>query len=335
MPFCRTPVIAAEPLNIRWVLVHEPSEVVEQAAHNFATSVEQETKGGLHIEILLRSEYRTKYNDSKPVTELSAMRDVNSGKIEMCQVYTAALGNYERGLWVFGMPYLFRDDDHAEKVIEGPIGRHLMEKVQASSNMHALAITYSGGPKIIATRGVEARRPEDFVGLRLMFGSSPVSKSIAEQLGIEAFHAPVEGFVSLASKDLVDGIETTPARFNDLEQYRGADVIVNTGHSLLTTMIVMNKDFYSQLPTEYQKIVQRAALETGKAERRSSLEANLTALQTLPRRHGVKVIELSVDEKKGFEKRLRPVYDAVRSLISPDLIASIRGTRSDTVTARR
>jgi TRAP-type transport system periplasmic protein len=325
---------AASPLNVRWVLVHEPSEVVERAARDFAAQVEQETKGGLHVEVLVRSEYRSKYNGGKPVTELSAMRDVDSGKIEMCQVFTAALGSYEPGLWAFGMPYLFRDDDHAEKVIEGAIGKRLMNGVQASSNMRALAITYSGGPKIIATKGVEARRPEEIAGLRLMFGSSPVSQSIADQLGIEPFRAPSEAFVSLAKEDLTDGIETTPARFNDLEQYRGANVMINTGHALLTTMIVMNKDFYGRLPNQYQKTIQNAAIEAGRAERRRSLEANLAALQTLPEQ-GVKIVELSPEEKKGWEKKLQPVYDAVRSLIPSDLISAIRQTRSGTVTVRR
>src|SRR5262249_55831202 len=160
-------------------------------------------------------EYRAKYNAGKPATRLSVMGDVLSGKLEMCQTYTYYMGNFARPLWSLDLPYLFRDYDHAERVIDGPIGAELRTQLQKSSGLRALAITYSGGESGYATTNLELRRPQDFKGVRFTSSGSPAQIAMAQKLEYEVLPSPAEAFVPLAQKDLADGIVVTSARFEE------------------------------------------------------------------------------------------------------------------------
>jgi len=325
---------SAKKYNIRWVLIHEPSDVVEQAAKDFAARLDKRTGGDLHVEVLTRSEYKSKYNKGETISQKAALDAVEAGQLEMCQAYTHTIGLRDNQLWVLDMPYLFRDYEHAERVIEGPIGAKLRKSVQDSMNLQALAITYSGGFGVFATTGREIHKPSDMSRLRTMVPNTPVFRNMAVALNLEPLVVPAEGFVPLAEKDLVDAHETTPARFEELQEFRAAKVLVNTNHFMLTSMVVMNKNFLASLPENYRKIIQEEILETARFERRRSIEANREALGRMAQR-GVKVIDLTAAEKEAFVAALQPVYSKVGRLVGDDVVTAIRETKSGSVTARR
>jgi len=326
--------VQAKRIDIRWVLIHEPSLVVEQAAKDFATRLETESSGDLHVEVLTRSQYSAKYNHGKPLSHTEAMRKVNDGSLEMCQTYTNSLGSQAPSLWALSLPYLFRDYDHAEKVIEGPIGRHMLAELQKSSDMRGLAITYSGGYGIFATTGRQARRPEDLQGLRTMLGPGPVFDGFAERLHLQPVKVSAAKFAEIAANGGVDAAETTPARFEELGYQRSAKVAVLTDHFLVTTMIVMNKNFFKSLPPKYQQLVERIAVETARTERQQSINANRIALEKM-REQGVQVIELTPAEKQRFVEALKPVYSMTAAAIDKHWAEDIRNVRSGPVTAQR
>jgi TRAP-type C4-dicarboxylate transport system substrate-binding protein len=317
--------------NIRWVLAHDPSVAAEQSARNFAARIEKETGGDIHVQILKSAEYNELV--ARRMTRDNLLADVAAGKVEMTQMYTAALSRYNPKLLTLGNPYLFRDYDHAESVFEGPLGPELLALVPASSGLRALGTTYSGGFGVFATKERIVRRPADMKDLRLQMGRFPWLPSFVTLLGVEPISAPPEAFVGLAQNDFADALETTVARFDEYGDDRGAKIVNLTNHFLLTTMIVVNEKFYQGLPAKHQRTLTRLAQTSAREERALSIKANQDGRGNLERR-GVKFIDLTDKERQAFAEALKPIYSLPFSVLGADLAEAIRGTRTARTASR-
>lgn len=317
--------------NIRWVLAHDPSVAAEASARDFAARIAKETGGDVRVEIVKSRDYNKA--SGRVVSHRALLQDLSDGKIEMTQMYTAALGRYDGKLLSLGNPYLFRDYEHAEAVFEGPLGAEFLAAVPRASGMRALGITYSGGFGIFATKDRVVHSPSDMRGLKLQSDRFPWMGPFVNALGVEPITAPPEAFVPLAKMEFADAVETTVARFDEYGDDRAAKVVNMTNHFLLTTMVVINEKFFETLPADYQAKISSLAIETARSERSMSIKANEEGRKRLEAR-GVKFVELSADEKKRFAEALNPVYSLPWSVAAADWTAAIRATQSARTAAR-
>jgi TRAP-type C4-dicarboxylate transport system substrate-binding protein len=132
--------------HVKWVIAHEPIGLFLKVAQSFAAEVNEKTNGMFDIEVLSLSDYAAKYNDGKQVTKYHLMDLINSGAIEMSHIYTTWLADYNKDLHALDLPFLFRDHDHADAVLEGTIGAELLEGVVKNSNIQPLSFTYGWFP---------------------------------------------------------------------------------------------------------------------------------------------------------------------------------------------
>ena len=109
--------------HIKWVIAHEPIDYFLAVAENFAKDVNEQTNGMFNIEVLSLTDFSKKYYNNKPITKYDLMDLINSGAIEMSHIYTTWLADYNRNLHALDLPFLFKDHDHADRVLEGRIGR--------------------------------------------------------------------------------------------------------------------------------------------------------------------------------------------------------------------
>ena len=133
--------------KIRWVIAHEPLSLFERAAKDFQTFVnEAQSVEKIEVEVMTLNEYSKKYNDGVAVTKHDLLDLMEQGKIEMSQMYTTWLAeDIEHDMLALEMPFIFEDHDHATRVLEGPVGEGLLEKITEKSNVRGMAFTYSGG----------------------------------------------------------------------------------------------------------------------------------------------------------------------------------------------
>lgn len=107
-----------------------------RSANIFAQKVKEKSNGELEIEILGADQYIDKYMSNEKVDTVEGVQFaslVNDGVVEMSQMYNTTLGHYNDELNVLELPYLFRDHDHASKVLDGEIGLGML-KLQSIKN---------------------------------------------------------------------------------------------------------------------------------------------------------------------------------------------------------
>jgi len=308
--------------TIRWVLAHEPYDLFLRAAEKFSSEVAEKTRGEIQIEVMGLTDYVEKYNDGQALDRYKIRELVDSGTIEMSQMYTTTLGLVDQDMFVLDMPFIFRDHEHAARVLDGEIGQELMSSLAEKSNIKGLAFTYSGGFRaIIGNKVIES--VEDVAGMRVRVAHCPVAEDTMRALGAEPVVIQIENLRDALGNREVEAGESTYPRIYSMKQNETASVINHTEHSLFLTTIIMNKGLWNELTVEQQKIFQDAALAAAHIERAESLE-DIQITRERAVKDGIKVVDLDKSVQQEFKQATQTVYEKYRDYFSRDLIDRIK-----------
>ena len=306
---------------IRWVLAHEPIELFLRAGRRFSDEIYAKTNGDVEIEIMTVSEYSAKYNGGKPVNRLELLDLMNAGKIEMSQMYTTSLAKFEKDMSALDLPFLFRNHDHASKVLDGPIGKDLFSKLAQKSNIQGLAFTYSGGFRMIAgTKPIQ--KIEDFKGLKIRTAHSPVAEATFRAVGAEPVPMNLEDLNEEIGSGNLHGGESTYPRFFSMKQNEVSTVVSDTQHSLFLTSILVNSKFWNSLNEDLRQIMQNSAQVAAIQERKESID-DISNVQNQCKEAGISIVTLPEAEKNQFKSATAKVYEQFEPIFSSGLVKKI------------
>lgn len=309
--------------KIKWVIAHEPIDLFLKVADSFMAEVKEKAGDIIDVEVLSLTDYAKKYNDGKKVTKDDLIRMVDTGEIEMSHIYTTWLADYNKDLHALDLPFIFKDHDHADKVLEGDIGNQLLQGVANNSNIKAMSFTYSGGYRIVPSN-FKAETVDDWKGKTLRTSRSPVAIDTFKLLGAESRgEIALEEMNSYADRGEIDAGESTYVRVFPLKQNESFKYINDTAHSLFLTSIIVNKDTFASFSEDEQRILSDAAFNAARKERRESVEQVAEILDECNAK-GHEVVTMSEDELEKFKEITKPVYDMYKDYFSPGLVNSIQ-----------
>jgi TRAP-type C4-dicarboxylate transport system substrate-binding protein len=311
-------------LKLRWVLAHVPYDLFLRSANIFAKTVFEKSNGQIEIEVLGSDEYVEKYLNGQEVDTVEGVHFadlVDKGVVEMSQMYNTTLTHYNNDLNVLELPFLFKDHDHAAKVLDGDIGLGMLQDLEKSSNIRGLAFTYSGGFRMIV--GSEPVTVDSLKGQRIRTSSSKAAQKTFEVAGATPVNVPIYKTTQALKDGVVDIGENTWARYFRTNVDSVSRVVTDSKHSLFLTAIIINKQIWESLSPEMQGWMQEAALEAARGERAESLEDNESAIARC-KTEGIPVIEWDEAEVSKYQELTQPVYDHFETVLTPGLIESIK-----------
>jgi len=311
--------------HVKWVIAHEPIGLFLKVAERFAKEVNEKTNGLFNIEVLSLSDYATKYNDGKAVSKYDLMDLINSGAIEMSHIYTTWLGDYNQDLHALDLPFIFKDHEHADRVLEGTVGRELLDGVSANSNIKGLAFTYSGGYRIVPAN-FKADTVDSWKGRKVRTSRSPVAVDTFKLLGAEPMeHISLEAMNDYADKGVIEAGESTYVRVFPLNQHKSFKVVNDTAHSLFLTSIIVNQDFFAEFDADVQQILSTAAFNAARTERRESV-ADIPNILAECEENGVEVVRMSDAELAKFKAVTADVYAMYDDYFTTGLVDNIKNS---------
>jgi TRAP-type C4-dicarboxylate transport system substrate-binding protein len=309
--------------HVKWVIAHEPIGLFLKVAERFAKEVNEKTNGAFDIEVLSLTDYTNKYNGGKKITKDALMELVDNGTIEMSHIYTTWLADYNKDLHALDLPFLFRDHDHADAVLEGSVGMDLLAGVAKNSNTHAMSFTYSGGYRVVPAN-FKADTVEAWQGRTVRTSRSPVAVETFKLLGAEPKeHIALEEMNAAADAGLIEAGESTYVRVFPLDQHKSFKVVNDTAHSLFLTSIIVNQDFFKQFDAETQEILSTAAFNAARAERRESV-ADIPNILAQCEAEGVEVVKMTAEQEARFKEVTAPVYTKFADYFTPGLVEKIQ-----------
>lgn len=310
--------------KVKWLLFHSPVELFLRTANAFSDEIKQLTDGRIDIEVYTVEQYAKEVNSDVHDDPLVLLKD---NKIQMSQVQTYWLGVCDAvDFFAFDLPFLFKDHDHASRVLEGDIGNKLLDDLVNKTGMRGLAFTYSGGYRVIASTK-EIKTAADLQGLSMAVKTSPVLSDMAKAFGTEP--------TAIIDADLLerkhvrsdfDTIQTTLPRYalqvnSDTHPY-----VTNTRHNMFLTTIVINEEFWNSLSIEDQLLMRKAAFNSARLERKWSVDdaKKIETDKTEQEKLGIKsMIEMSEEEIVKLKESSKTVLDKYRNVFTKNLIDDI------------
>jgi len=313
--------------KIRWVIAHEPLSLFVRAAQDFEKEINaQQSTEKIQIEVMTLNEYSTKYNNGVIVTKHDLLDLMESGKIEMSQMYTTWLAeHYEHDFLAFEMPYIFSDHEHASRVLEGEVGETLLAKLTDNSNVRGLAYTYSGGFRCLGVNKPVSTLA-DLTGEKLRSNRNPVGRAVIRTMsGVEPFVCETEEARDHVLKGNCNGNDTVYSRIYPLSQNDVIQSVVDSKHSLFLTTMIIGDRFWESLSDEVRAVIKTAAIQAGRNERHTTIQDGQQARARLLS-EGKTVYEPTAEETAGMKTKMKAVYDEFESTFADNLIERIRRT---------
>ena len=313
-----------QPRKIRWLIAHEPVDLFLRTAEAFASKLKESTNDAFEVEIFTPTEYKRQFNSydkkSGPMVEL------DEGNIEMSQMHITELAVWHSPeFYALEMPFIFRDHDHAQRVLEGQIGRTMLDNLEHESPAKGLAFTYSGGFRCVASES-EVNTLAGFKGAKFATAVNPVTIDTIEALGAipEVFN--IKDFARQLKEEgnEANALETTIPRYLAQFQTTNKKFLLNTKHSLFLTSIIAGKQFWNTLDESTQDKFKEAVQYASRLERKWSVQEAEEFAEKLDHSDiGVTYSDLSQEETAKFKKLVEPLYDKYRDFFYPGLIDGI------------
>jgi TRAP-type C4-dicarboxylate transport system substrate-binding protein len=316
--------------KIRWLIAHEPVQLFLRTAEAFREKIAELTNNEFEVEIYTSSEYEKQFKSSvlkdSTTDQVDPMIMLDSGELEMSQLHITELARWHSPeFWALELPFIFRDHDHAARVLEGDIGKKMLTGLVDKSPARGLAFTYSGGFRCMAS-DVEIKSLEDLKGLKFAASRNPITIDMIELIG-----AIPEIFVikDYANREKIEGLkaaalDTTIPRYLAQFQKTNKNYLTNTKHSLFLTSIIVGNKFWDSLDADTQAKFNEACQYASRLERQWSVEeAEEFAAKGNHTDIGVTYSEFDQQETEKFKTLVSPLYNKYREFFYPGLIDGI------------
>lgn len=273
--------------------------------------VEEKTDGALEVET---------YPSGQLGDDRTMAEGLQLGSLEVTIPSTAPMANFIPELAVYDFPFLFPDNETADKVLDGPIGQKLLDEFD-DQNMKGLAY-WENGFRDLTNSKHEVKTAADFDGLKI--------RTMENDLHLESFRALGANPTPMAFTELftamqqgtVDGQENPVATIYLEKFYEAQDYMSTTHHVYSPFVFLMSKEFFDGLTEDQQKIVTDAAKEAGDYERdliRKQADENLEALKE----EGMTVTEVTPEAREEMKEIVQPVIDEYADKVGKDLVDEV------------
>lgn len=288
-----------------------PEDTVTQIfSEKFAEEVSDLSGGRMKIQV---------YANSSLGGDRDLLETCSDGDIPFVVQNTAPQVSFMHDLAVFDLPCAFDSLDDCREKIDDPQFWQLISDIYTEGGYHLLGMADQGFRVMSTNKPVHSL--SDFKGQKIRtmensyhlafwkaLGANPTPMSFSEvyiglqQHTIDAQENPYEVIVS-----------------NNL--YEQQDYVVETNHLPHLISLIVNDDFFKDLPEDEQEIMTEAAQLATEYAREQS-DARIADKVAVIEDSGTQIIKLSDETRKEIREASQGVYDSIREKINPDIYNS-------------
>ena len=303
------PAVSATKLRIsgNFPVDHSSSLAMEM----FKQELEKESNGDLTVDVF-------------PAMQLGGAGEnvdqVRSGALMMTWLSIAYLSRTVPELEAVSLPFMFANREEAFKVIDGPVGDLLNEKLKRKGFV-------SLGYMELGSRNVtNSKRPiktiDDFKGLKIRLQPNETHLNTFRAIGANPVSMDIKEVYQALQQKVLDGQENPYAvisskNFDEVQSY-----LSDSGHFFDFIIVVANKSRYEALSAE-QKDALTKAMNTAIAWQRNKAIEDDTASRDELIKRGMQFDPLSDETRAALQKATANIIDDVRKKVGDDLIDSV------------
>ena len=307
------PLVAHAQTVLRAADVHPAGYPNVVAIENMGKKLEAATNGRYKIQM---------FPGGVLGSEKEMVEQTQVGAIQIARISLGVIGPVVPDVNVFNMPFVFRDEAHMRKVIDGPIGDEILQRITNSpAKLVALGWMDSGSRSLYTKKAV--RQMSDLKGQKIRMMGNPLFVDTMNAMGgngISMGHNEVFGALQTG---VIDGAENNPPTLFTSNQYTaGIKYYTLTNHLIIPEIFVMSKVTWDKMAPADQALVKKFAREA-QMEQRVMWDKSVAEYTAKLKAAGIEFI--AIDNKPFFDATapVRAKYGAAYT----DLMKSIADTK--------
>lgn len=299
-------------IDIKLAHVVNEQDAFHLAATKFKELTEKYTNGEVKVTIFPNAVL----GDERTLLERMKMGIVDAGVIT-----SGPFVNFVPQFGVVDMPFLFRDAEHAYKVLDGPIGDKLFADLEPQG-WKGLAWAERGFRNLTNNKR-PINKPEDVAGLKIRLMQNPIYVDSFKALGANAVPMAWTEALTALQQHTIDGQENPLNVIVSFKLYESQKYLAITRHAYAPAPIIMSMMTWKKLTPAQQTAVLKAAREAAQYERDYDNQNEAGWLKEL----ADKGMVITRPDLSAFLKAVKPVYDTYSDKFGKDLINAILETK--------
>jgi TRAP-type transport system periplasmic protein len=235
--------------------------------------------------------------------EREQIEAVQLGTQDLVNTSTGPVGNFVPEVKIVDIPFLFRDYDHARKVMDGPIGQDILAKFP-SKGIIALAWTENGFRHMTNSKR-DIVKPSDAAGLKMRTMENKVHMDGYRTFGILPTPMAFPELFGALQQGTVDGQENPipvilSSKFAQVQKHLSL-----TGHVYSPALLLLSPKVWNKLSDADKKVFVDAARKAGAAQRKKVNDDERDGIAQL-RAGGMEVV--TTVDNQAFRNAMTPVW---------------------------
>jgi TRAP-type transport system periplasmic protein len=294
--------------------VQATADIVQEGLKKFAELVNARTKGQVQVQIFPASQLGT---------EQELLEGVQLGTVHMFEGSTGSVGRFLPDLEAFAAPYVWRDVDHMMKVVRGPVGQSLAERLVKAKGMRVLDFGWLFGNRYLTTKSKAVYKPEDLKGMKIRVQPTAIYLETIKAMGANPTTMDFKEVYLGLQSGVIDGQENPPFVIYNNKLFEVQKFLMLTAHITQNQAIVINDKFFQGLSPDNRKILTEAAFEAGNYQNDLVLKSEKEGLNQLKDK-GMTIVQPDV---KAFREATKDVWKKVSEKWEPGLFEKIQAVK--------
>jgi tripartite ATP-independent transporter DctP family solute receptor len=259
----------------------------------FGKIVAEKSGGSIKIEV---------YPNAQLGEEAEITEQVAAGVMDLARINVIQLSTYLKDYDLFTLPYIFSDDAHKWKVLDGEIAKKIDAKLAKKANIEVLGYLDSGWRCFYTKKPV--RVLVDMRGMKIRVMDSAANIQMIKLLGATPTPMPYADVFTALQTGVIDGAENDYVSYKSSGHYEVAKNYVLDRHTAGLGVLVMSGRVRKKLNARQRKIIDDAAREAI-AWQRKAMGDKEDECRNFVVKSGTVITKTNVAE---FQKAVAPMY---------------------------
>ena len=281
-------------MSFRLTMTVSDEEPLGQGITHFMERLAEETGGNVTVDF---------FPSGQLGQDLEVFEQISDGTVQMHASGFGINANYNS----FFAPWLFRDFDHVQRVLDSDLAQGWNEALSAEQGVKVL-MAYPRAARHITSNGRPVAAPADLDGLRIRVPQIPILFDVFTELGADAVAMSFGEVYSSLQAGLIEGQENPLPTIAGFSIQEVQEYISLTNHVLAPEYIYVNAEWWDGLPDDLSTLMRELLVEGQQVAAEATARAEEEVLASIRTAGGTEIVEVDVE---AFYTAARPILDQI------------------------
>ncbi len=264
--------------NIKLAVVTKPGSAQNIVAEKFKELIEKRSKGEIRVKI---------FHSASLGNETEILQQVQMNSVQMAIITGGPFDTFDPMARVINYPFLFKDYEQVDRVLDGPLGAELLKSLERSG-FKGLCFSENGFRNLTNSKR-PVKTADDLKGLKIRVMNSAIHKAIWQSLGANPTPMPWPIYTEL-EQGVIDGQENPLWVMEVYKFYEIQKYMTLTRHVYSYHIDVASLSWWKRLNAKKQEMIQKAMIDAAAYQRKDNRTKNAARLEFLKEK-GMRVEE--------------------------------------------